>query len=159
MDNVRRIAEPIEIIDHGNGCGAKLLGYVAEYSTALFFEFVLSVKAYVKVGFNVVQACNPPDLIFLVAAVFLVAVFFVARFLVAAFLVAVLRAPFFAAAFFGGVAFFGAGAAFLAAALAGSLACFVVCAMALPPNANVTNNTPISTLNPHLFISHPHDES
>jgi hypothetical protein len=32
VDNVRRIAEPIEIIDHGNGCGAKLLGYVAEFA-------------------------------------------------------------------------------------------------------------------------------
>jgi hypothetical protein len=31
--------------------------------------------------------------------------------------------------------------------------------MAIPPKANVTNNTPISTLNPHLFISHLPDES
>jgi glycosyltransferase involved in cell wall biosynthesis len=44
------------------------LGYLAEYSTALFFEFVLSIKASFKVGFDAVQACNPPDLIFIVGA-------------------------------------------------------------------------------------------
>ena len=43
------------------------LGYAIEYSTALFWEFVLSLRAYFKVGFDVIQACNPPDLIFLVA--------------------------------------------------------------------------------------------
>jgi len=42
-------------------------GYAVEYSAALFWEFVLSVKVHFKVGFDVVQACNPPDLIFLVA--------------------------------------------------------------------------------------------
>lgn len=43
------------------------LGYALEYSWALAWEFVLSIRAYFKVGFDVVQACNPPDLIFLVA--------------------------------------------------------------------------------------------
>lgn len=43
------------------------LGYLVEYSWALAWEFALSVKAYVKVGFDVVQACNPPDLLFLIA--------------------------------------------------------------------------------------------
>ncbi len=43
------------------------LGYAVEYSWALAWEFALSVKAYVKVGFDVVQACNPPDLLFLIA--------------------------------------------------------------------------------------------
>ena len=43
-------------------------GYAIEYSAALFWEFVLSVRAYFKVGFDAVQACNPPDLIFIVAA-------------------------------------------------------------------------------------------
>ncbi len=42
-------------------------GYLLEYGSALFWEFVLSVRAYAKVGFDVVQACNPPDLIFAVA--------------------------------------------------------------------------------------------
>lgn len=43
-------------------------GYAVEYSNALFWEFVLSIKAYWKVGFDTVQACNPPDLIFIVGA-------------------------------------------------------------------------------------------
>ena len=43
------------------------LGYLIEYSSALTWEFALSVKAYFKVGFDVVQACNPPDLLFLIA--------------------------------------------------------------------------------------------
>ncbi|MGH1418544.1 MAG: glycosyltransferase family 4 protein [Hyphomicrobiaceae bacterium] len=43
------------------------LGYALEYSMALFWEFVLSIKVYFKVGFDSVQACNPPDLIFIIA--------------------------------------------------------------------------------------------
>ena len=42
------------------------LGYALEYSWALVWEFALSVKAYFKVGFDAVQACNPPDLLFLI---------------------------------------------------------------------------------------------
>jgi glycosyltransferase involved in cell wall biosynthesis len=42
-------------------------GYAVEYASALFWEFVLSIKACFKVGFDCVQACNPPDLLFLVA--------------------------------------------------------------------------------------------
>lgn len=42
------------------------LGYAVEYSWALAWEFALSVKAYWKVGFDVVQACNPPDLLFVI---------------------------------------------------------------------------------------------
>jgi glycosyltransferase involved in cell wall biosynthesis len=44
------------------------LGYAFEYSWALAWEFALSVKAYFKVGFDVVQACNPPDLLFVIGA-------------------------------------------------------------------------------------------
>lgn len=42
------------------------LGYALEYSWALAWEFALSVKASWKVGFDAVQACNPPDLLFLI---------------------------------------------------------------------------------------------
>ncbi|MBR2537632.1 MAG: glycosyltransferase family 4 protein [Hyphomicrobium sp.] len=42
------------------------LGYALEYSWALTWEFALSVKAYWQVGFDAVQACNPPDLLFLI---------------------------------------------------------------------------------------------
>ncbi|MEO1281837.1 MAG: glycosyltransferase family 4 protein [Pseudomonadota bacterium] len=43
-------------------------GYAVEYSCALFWEFVLSIRVKFKVGFDIIQACNPPDLIFVVAA-------------------------------------------------------------------------------------------
>lgn len=44
------------------------LGYALEYSWALFWEFVLSIRAHFKVGFDCIQACNPPDLIFIIGA-------------------------------------------------------------------------------------------
>ena len=46
------------------------LGYLIEYSLALFWEFILSVKIFIKKPFQIIQACNPPDLIFLVALPF-----------------------------------------------------------------------------------------
>ena len=45
----------------------RALGYFLEYTCALFGEFVLSLKVYFKRGFDVIHACNPPDLIFLIA--------------------------------------------------------------------------------------------
>ena len=39
--------------------------YLIEYSAALFWEFVLSLKVARRHGFDVIHACNPPDLIFL----------------------------------------------------------------------------------------------
>ena len=45
-------------------------GYLLEYSCALFWEFILSWKIYLKKRFHVIHGCNPPDLIFLVALCF-----------------------------------------------------------------------------------------
>jgi glycosyltransferase involved in cell wall biosynthesis len=50
----------------GNGA----LGYVFEYGSALFWEFVYSVWIFLRRGFQVIQGCNPPDDIFLVALPF-----------------------------------------------------------------------------------------
>ncbi len=50
--------------------GAGALGYALEYGSALFWELRLSLKAARRQGFDVIHACNPPDLIFLVALVF-----------------------------------------------------------------------------------------
>lgn len=44
--------------------------YLIEYSAALFWEFVLALKVARRDGFDVIHACNPPDLIFLVALIF-----------------------------------------------------------------------------------------
>lgn len=43
------------------------MGYLVEYSTALFWEWWLSLRIYLRKPFHVIQGCNPPDLIFLVA--------------------------------------------------------------------------------------------
>lgn len=61
LDGIHVFRHPLPIEADG------ALGYAIEYTSALFWEFVLSWRAYFKVGFDVVQACNPPDLIFLVA--------------------------------------------------------------------------------------------
>lgn len=46
------------------------LGYLAEYSSSLFWEFILSWKIFLKKRFHVIHGCNPPDLIFIVALFF-----------------------------------------------------------------------------------------
>lgn len=44
------------------------IGFLVEYSIALFLEFMLSLKIFFKEGFDVIHACNPPDNIFLIGA-------------------------------------------------------------------------------------------
>jgi glycosyltransferase involved in cell wall biosynthesis len=46
------------------------LGYLREYTAALWAELTLATKVWWKHGFDVIHACNPPDLIFLVALPF-----------------------------------------------------------------------------------------
>lgn len=58
--HIHRHALPVE--------GSSAIGYLLEYSIALFWQFVLSLKVLRQRGFDVIHACNPPDLIFLVAA-------------------------------------------------------------------------------------------
>jgi glycosyltransferase involved in cell wall biosynthesis len=60
--NIYRHSLPLE----ARGASA----YLIEYSAALFWEFVLSLKVARRHGFDVIHACNPPDLIFLIGAVF-----------------------------------------------------------------------------------------
>lgn len=43
------------------------VGYLVEYSAALFWESVLAWRVLRRHGFDVIHGCNPPDLIFLVA--------------------------------------------------------------------------------------------
>jgi len=47
------------------------VGYLIEYTVALFWEFYLSWKIYLKKRFHVIHGCNPPDMIFLVALFFI----------------------------------------------------------------------------------------
>ena len=50
--------------------GRRGLGYLVEYSAAIFWEFILSWKIFFKKRFHIIQGCNPPDLIFLTALFF-----------------------------------------------------------------------------------------
>jgi glycosyltransferase involved in cell wall biosynthesis len=50
----------------GNG----VLGYLCEFSCALFWELFYSMWIFLRRGFHVIQGCNPPDDIFLVALPF-----------------------------------------------------------------------------------------
>ena len=50
--------------------GNDLPGYIIEYSAALFWEIILAFKVFFAEGFDVIHACNPPDNIFLIGAIF-----------------------------------------------------------------------------------------
>lgn len=45
-------------------------GFILEYGSALLWETLLTWKVFFKHGFDVLHACNPPDLIFFVALPF-----------------------------------------------------------------------------------------
>lgn len=64
LDGIDVYRHPLPV----EGTGAA--GYLLEYGTALFWEFILSWKIFCKKKFHVIQGCNPPDLIFLVALSF-----------------------------------------------------------------------------------------
>jgi glycosyltransferase involved in cell wall biosynthesis len=46
------------------------LGYLLEYANALFWQALLAWRVFFTRGFDVIQGCNPPDDIFIVAAPF-----------------------------------------------------------------------------------------
>ena len=50
--------------------GAGLVTRVFEYGSAFFWEFILAWWIYFRRGFDIIQGCNPPDTIFLVALPF-----------------------------------------------------------------------------------------
>jgi glycosyltransferase involved in cell wall biosynthesis len=47
--------------------GSGVISYFIEYTASLFWQFILSLKIARRHGFDIVHACNPPDLIFIVA--------------------------------------------------------------------------------------------
>lgn len=61
----------IEIYRHPHPFEAhNSFGYVFEYTFALFWEFILGWKVFIKKRFQVIHGCNPPDLIFLISLCF-----------------------------------------------------------------------------------------
>lgn len=43
-----------------------IIGYIVEYTCALCWQFILSIRVFVQRGFDVIHICNPPDLMFLI---------------------------------------------------------------------------------------------
>jgi len=52
------------------GEGNRPIGYLWEFACALFWEFFYTWWIYLRRGFHVIQGCNPPDDIFLIALPF-----------------------------------------------------------------------------------------
>ena len=50
--------------------GGGKFGLLFEYLNALFWEFFLSIRIYINNPFDVIHAANPPDHIFLIAALY-----------------------------------------------------------------------------------------
>jgi glycosyltransferase involved in cell wall biosynthesis len=66
----RETLEGIEIYRHRLWEASGPLGYFVEYAWALAAEFLLSLRVYARTRFRVLQACNPPDTIFLIGLFF-----------------------------------------------------------------------------------------
>lgn len=65
------VIDGVDIYRHPLPLDAKgALGYLLEYSAALFHEARLCLKVAWTHGFDTIQACNPPDLMFLIALPF-----------------------------------------------------------------------------------------
>jgi glycosyltransferase involved in cell wall biosynthesis len=64
------VLEGVRIYRHWlpQASGAK--AYLIEYSVALLMEFWLALRIFIRHGFDAIHACNPPDMIFLVALPF-----------------------------------------------------------------------------------------
>lgn len=61
------ILDGIDIYRHRHWEASTASGYILEYGAALVFEFWLTLKVFARTRFRVLQACNPPDTIFLIA--------------------------------------------------------------------------------------------
>lgn len=66
----RETLEGIEIYRYWLWEASGPLGYLLEYALAFVGQFRLALRAYARTRFRVIQACNPPDTIFLVALFF-----------------------------------------------------------------------------------------
>jgi len=70
FERSREKLEGIEIYRHDVREGSGPLGYLVEYTWALVVELYLALRIYARTGFRILQACNPPDTIFLIGAFF-----------------------------------------------------------------------------------------
>jgi glycosyltransferase involved in cell wall biosynthesis len=59
----------VDIYRHRTFEASSAPGYLLEYSWALVAEFLLTLKVFARTRFRILQACNPPDTIFLIALI------------------------------------------------------------------------------------------
>ena len=70
FEQSRETRNGIEIYRHRTWEASSKFGYFLEYGWAMTAEFILAVRIYRNTRFRVLQACNPPDTIFLIALFF-----------------------------------------------------------------------------------------
>jgi glycosyltransferase involved in cell wall biosynthesis len=64
------VLEGIEVYRHPIWEASGVLGYFIEYGWALTAEFFLALRVYARTRFKILQACNPPDTMFLIGRFF-----------------------------------------------------------------------------------------
>lgn len=70
-ETLEEVIEGIHVYRHSLPLDASgALGYLLEYAAAIWHELRLTIKVMRRQGIDVIQGCNPPDLIFLVALPF-----------------------------------------------------------------------------------------
>ena len=70
FERSRETLDGIDIYRHRIWEASRPSGYLIEYGWALAAEFGLALKIYGKTRFRILQACNPPDLIFIIGLLF-----------------------------------------------------------------------------------------
>ena len=70
FEKSRETLEEIQIYLHCLWEASGPFGYLVEYAWALTAEFLLALRVYARRRFRTIHACNPPDVIFLVALFF-----------------------------------------------------------------------------------------
>jgi glycosyltransferase involved in cell wall biosynthesis len=63
------ILEGVDIYRHRSREASTTAGYLLEYGLALIAEFYLTLKIFSRTRFRILQGCNPPDTIFLIALI------------------------------------------------------------------------------------------
>jgi glycosyltransferase involved in cell wall biosynthesis len=61
------VLDGIEIYRHRTWEASTVYGYFLEYGWALLAELLLTLRVFARTRFRILQACNPPDTIFLIA--------------------------------------------------------------------------------------------
>ena len=64
------VLDGVEIYRHSRWEAKRSFGYALEYAWALAMECFLALKVFARTRFRILHACNPPDIIFVIARFF-----------------------------------------------------------------------------------------